>query len=156
MKYNHPPVIKAHDLGYFDQELSDAEKVLQEIQKNPVVTDKEDDEQGKKLEAVICDPEKFGKEEVKNLHRGTQAIIYSATDSLGKTSTLKVQVYIAGSNPYENAPLRYSRFISKKFLNTLDENSRWRTKEEYKEALETSLNRTEPVMTVEFQSGSTN
>ncbi len=156
VKYNHPPVIKARDLGYFDSELSDAEKVLKEIQKNPSVTDKEDDEKDLKLEAVISNPEKFGKEEVKNLHRGTQTVTYSATDSLGKTSTLKVQVYIASSNVYENAPLRYSRFISKKFLNTLDEDSRWRTKEEYKEALETSLNRTEPVMTMEFQSGSTN
>lgn len=156
VKYNNPPVIKARDLGYFDAELSDTEKVLKEIQKNPSVTDKEDDEKDLKLEAVISDPEKFGKEEVKNLHRGPQTVTYSATDSLGKTSTLKVQVYIASSNVYENAPLRYSRFISKKFLNTLDENSRWRTKEEYKEALETSLNRTEPVMTVEFQSGSTN
>ena len=120
------------------------------------MTDKEDDEQGKKLEVVITDPKAFGKEEVKKLHKGAQEITYSATDSLGKTSTLKVKVYIASSNAYENAPMRYSRFISKKFLNTLDENSRWRTKEEYKEALETSLNRTEPVMTVEFQSGSTN
>ena len=156
VKYNHPPVIKAHDLGYFDSELTDADKVLQDIQNNPSVTDKEDDEQGKKLEVVITDPKAFGKEEVKKLHKGAQEITYSATDSLGKTSTLKVKVYIASSNAYENAPMRYSRFISKKFLNTLDENSRWRTKEEYKEALETSLNRTEPVMTVEFQSGSTN
>lgn len=153
VKYNNPPVIKARDLGYFDSELFDAEKVLKEIQKNPSVTDKEDDEKDLKLEAVISDPEKFGKEEVKHLHRGPQAVTYSATDSLGKTSTLKVQVYIASSNVYENAPLRYSRFISKKFLNTLDEDSRWRTKEEYKEALETSLNRTEPVMTAEFRSG---
>lgn len=156
VKYNHPPVIKARDLGYFDQELADAEKVLKEIQKNPSVRDKEDDEKGLKLEAVISDPEKFGKEEVQKFHRGTQTVTYSATDSLGKISTLKVQIYIAGSNPYENAPMRYSRFISKKFLNTLDENSRWRTKEEYKEALETSLNRTEPVMTAEFRSGNTN
>ena len=156
VKYNHPPVIKARDLGYFDQELADAEKVLKEIQKNPSVRDKEDEEKGLKLEAVISDPEKFGKEEVQKFHRGTQTVTYSATDSLGKISTLKVQIYIAGSNPYENAPMRYSRFISKKFLNTLDENSRWRTKEEYKEALETSLNRTEPVMTAEFRSGNTN
>ena len=153
VKYNHPPVITARDLGYFDSELSNAEKVLKEIQKNPSVTDKEDDEKDLKLQAVISDPEKFGKEEVQKLRRGTQTVTYSTTDSLGKTSTLKVQVYIAGSNPYENAPMRYSRFISKKFLNTLDENSRWRTKEEYKEALETSLNRTEPVMTAEFRSG---
>lgn len=154
VKYNHPPVITARDLGYFDQELADAEKVLKEIQKNPKVKDQEDDEKGLEIKVMISDPEKFGKEEVKNLHRGTQVVTYSATDSLGKTSTLKVQVYIAGSNPYENAPMRYSRFVSKKFLNTLDENSRWRTKEEYKEALETSLNRTVPVMTTEFRSGS--
>lgn len=155
VKYNHPPVIKAHDLGYFDSELTDADKVLQDIQNNPSVTDKEDDEQGKKLEAVISDPEKFGKDDVQKLHRGKQYITYFATDSLGKSSSLKVEIYIAGSNPYENAPLRYTRFISKKFLYTLDKDSKWRNDPEYKKELEDSLNRTEPVMTVEFRSGST-
>lgn len=153
VKYNNPPVIMARDLGYFDQELSDAENVLKEIQKNPSVTDKEDDKKDLKLEAVISDPEKFGKEEVQKLHRGSQNITYSATDSFGKTSTLKVQVYIAGSNPYENAPLRYTRFISKKFLYTLDKDSKWRNDPEYKRELEDSLNRTDPIMTFEFKTG---
>lgn len=153
VKYNHPPVITAWNLAYFDKELSKPEKILKELQENPKVKDKEDDKKDLKIKSVISDPEKFGEAEVQKLHRGSQNITYSATDSLGKTSTVKVEIYIAGSNPYENAPLRYTRFISKKFLYTLDKDSKWRNDPEYKKELEDALNRTDPIMTFEFKTG---
>lgn len=80
---------------------------------------------------------------------GTTKIIYEVTDDNGLTTNKSVHVHVIDQNEPINRLGGYIRFISKEFLNTLLENSKWKTSE-LKILLEDSLNRYTPISTFKF------
>lgn len=149
VKYNNPPVLRSYNLSFYENQLvDDPEKVITEIKGNCNAEDKEDDEKKLPIKVDISKPEKFDINDIKEL--GIHKIEYSATDSLGKTSKLETEIFIASNNPYKDSPSKYVRFISKDYLYTLEEDGAWKKNNQLYRRLRDVLNKSEDESVMSF------
>lgn len=138
IRYNHPPVIKAFDLSFYQEEFKIApDKIKQSIIKNASATDIEDDAKHKVLTINIQKPNPM--ELSKMQSPGVYEVTYHTKDSLRKETTLTTHIYVANSNPYPKNHTQSVRFISKEYLYTLNANSIWKIKDDYNQYLTQSL-----------------
>lgn len=137
--YNEPPKIKAYHLSYFESEMKEEpDRVRKEIKENPTAKDKEDDERKIPLSVHMKEPCDISKMEKAGLYQVT----YQVKDSMGKETEVTIDIYVAKDDPYATADENFIRFISKKYLHTLKEDSRW-NQESYRNYLKESLDRSE-------------
>lgn len=80
---------------------------------------------------------------------GTTKIIYEVTDDNGLTTNKPINIHVIDQNESIHRQDGYIRFISKDFLNTLLENSKWKY-DELKALLEDSLCRDTPISIYRF------
>lgn len=139
--YNHPPKLHSNDLAYYLEDLKEnAQDILKEIIENCKAEDIEDDKQGLKISVSIMEPLPLKIEDLNS--PGKYKIVYRAVDSLGKETKLESEVYIAESSPYINSYICRVRFISKEYLYTLDQSSKWKNNQELNNKLVTQLEKT--------------
>ena len=155
VRYNVPPKIKAKNLTFFQSEiLENPNEVKRAIEEYPIATDLEDNQMGKTLKAFVQNPNPLDLTKMKNL--GSYQLTYQATDSLGKSTKKTIQIYVVDSNPYTHFKDQSIRFISKQYVNTLDNNSIWKSSSEYSSFLHSALEKedTDSGNTYLFNSGS--
>lgn len=82
----------------------------------------------------------MGLENVDQLEAGTYPITYSITNKVGDTYKKEVNIYVVDQLKDIEIP-DYVRYISHEFLDTLGENSKWRTETELNQRLTATTNK---------------
>lgn len=125
VKYNHYPRISSEDVFYYLKEEANQGKITaEELVGRALAEDEEDGDITGKLELKDFAPEEFMLQEES---KAEFQVTYQVTDAYRKTSykTVKVMVWDEEAAIAE-MPQYYVRYISEKYLDTLEENSVWR------------------------------
>lgn len=139
--YNNPPKLHSHNLAFYQEDISaKPQDILKEIQNNYNVEDIEDEKKGLKIPVSIINPSPLLIEKFNSV--GKYKIVYQAVDSLGKKTNLESEVYIAENNPFKDSYKCSVRFINKKYLYTLKEESKWKKDQKLNTQLTSQLGKT--------------
>jgi uncharacterized repeat protein (TIGR02543 family) len=131
VKYNNYPQIEAVEMYFYLKDDVNRGIITEaEVLGNGEAFDVEDKNWIKnKLELVGFDPQIFMMQSEENAEF---IIKYKVTDSFQKTSYQKAKVVVHDPNVKQAKKEKfYVRFISNKYLNTLEQNSSWRVAESY-------------------------
>ena len=138
---NEPPVINATDRTFFKGQTGvDAEELLRKV----TATDSEDGPLTDRVEIVQIDYQdgRIDKDVSKldTSKTGSFTITYTVTDNYKKTVTKTATIKVIDNQSVVNAGQTGSiRFINQKYLNTIKEQSIWKTNDEYNSLLKESL-----------------
>lgn len=148
IKYNNYPEISSEDIFYYLKEEANRGELTEEAFLNRAkADDKEDGDLTGKLELKDFDPGE--------LQRQTEAkaefsITYQVTDAFKKSTYKTVTVFIWDEDAaIAEMPKYYVRYISEKYLDTLEEHSTWREPENLA-YLKSILRNETPMETWEF------
>lgn len=123
--YNNPPTITAEDRWFYVSEDVTNERLMERVKAEDIedgdITDK----------AIIIS------NSVENHRKGEYEVTYEITDAYGKQAEITVRVYIVDDVAKGDDKITYIRFIDKEYINTLQENSEWRTPQRELELLQT-------------------
>ncbi|MFR1685909.1 MAG: InlB B-repeat-containing protein [Massilimicrobiota timonensis] len=139
---NEPPVIDATDRTFFKGQTGvDSEELLRKV----TATDSEDGSLTDRIEIVQIDYQdgRIDKNVTKldTSKTGSFTITYTVTDNYKKTVTKTATIKVIDNQSVVNAGKTGSiRFINQKYLNTIKEQSIWKTNDEYNSVLKDSLN----------------
>lgn len=148
VKYNHYPQISSEDIFYYLKEEANQGKITaEELIKRALAEDEEDGDITGKLELKDFAPQTLM---LQTEAKAEFKVTYQVTDAYRKTSykTVKVMVWDEDAAIAE-MPKHYVRYISEKYLDTLEENSAWREPENMA-YLRSVLGNETPVETWEF------
>lgn len=148
VKYNNYPEIDSDDVFYYMKEEANAGTITAEVLTGRAsAEDEEDGDLSSKLELKNFDPQKF---KLQTESKAEFDITYQVTDSYMKTTykTVKVMVWDDLAVTAET-PRYYVRFISEKYLDTLEEHSVWRKPQNFT-YLKRILNNKTPMETWSF------
>lgn len=138
---NEPPVIDATDRTFFKGQTGvDSEELLRKV----TATDSEDGSLTDRIEIVQIDYQdgRIDKNVTKldTSKTGSFTITYTVTDNYKKTVTKTATIKVIDNQSVVNAGKTGSiRFINQKYLNTIKEQSIWKTNDEYNSLLKESL-----------------
>lgn len=142
VKYNNPPTLKTDYLAYTVEELAErGDEILEEIKSDAFPADIEDDKRNLKLTPKMIDPDPLTLNYIKD--QGSHYVTFSVTDSGGKTTTSKAEIYITTGDPYNLKSKKTTRFISSKYMYTISKDSKWRKNSELWSYLEKTLKNNE-------------
>lgn len=138
---NEPPVITASNRTFFKGQNVDSEELLRKV----TATDSEDGSLTDRIEIVQIDYQdgRIDKNVTKldTSKTGSFTITYTVTDNYKKTVTKTATIKVIDNQSVVNAGKTGSiRFINQKYLNTIKEQSIWKTNDEYNSLLKKSLN----------------
>lgn len=128
VKYNHYPRISSEDVFYYLKEEANQGKITaEELIGRALAEDEEDGDITRKLELKDFAPQELM---LQIESKAEFPVTYQVTDAYRKTSykTVKVVVWDEDAAIAE-LPQYYVRYISRKYLDTLEENSVWREPE---------------------------
>lgn len=125
VKYNYYPTISSEDIFYYLKEEANQGKITaEELIGRAGAADKEDGDITGQLKLKDFDPQSF---KLQTQARAEFTITYQVTDAYRKTSYKNVKVMVWDEEAaIAEMPKRYVRYISEKYLHTLEENSSWR------------------------------
>ncbi|MCI9083081.1 MAG: InlB B-repeat-containing protein [Lachnospiraceae bacterium] len=148
VKYNNYPQIHSENIFYYLKEEADKGEITEKaLLARASAEDIEDGDITSKLRFRDFDPQNF---KMQTEAKAIFAITYQVTDAYKKTTykTIKVMV-LDGDAAAAEMPKYYVRYISKKYLNTLENNSIWREPQNL-EYLKSILNNKTPMETWVF------
>lgn len=148
VKYNHYPEISSEDAFYYLKEEANRGEITDSaLLGRASAEDEEDGDITVKLMLKDFDPQKI---KMQTQSKAEFDVIYQVTDAFRKTSykTVKLMVW-DGDAAAAEAPKYYVRYISEKYLDTLEENSTWREPENMA-YLKAMLRNETPMETWEF------
>lgn len=128
VKYNHYPEISSEDTFYYLKEEANRGEITGEaLIGRAQAQDKEDGDVTAKLALKDFDPQEI---KMQTESKAEFEVTYQVTDAYKKTTyrTVKVMVWDEDASIAE-MPKYYVRYISEKYLNTLEEGSTWREPE---------------------------
>lgn len=149
VKYNNPPEINCEDeYYYFKEEANRGEITAEALIGRAAADDVEDGEEiTAKLELVDFDPQEL---QMQTQYQEVFPVTYRVTDAYKKTTVRTVNVMVWDEEAYiAEQPKYYVRYISEKYLDTLEENSVWREPENMA-YLQNILSNETPMETWEF------
>lgn len=150
-KWDNGAIIEAYDRYYTLEEAKSGIITEEELLSHAKATDEElksstnqtgamkaGKDEKEHTSFTVCD---YQKEEFTELkHSAKISITYRAKDAIGNVTKKMIMVHVVdSSDTVETLEKKEVRFISRKYIETLDEKSIWRT-EEYKNVLEDALN----------------
>ncbi len=145
VKYNNYPTISSEDIYYYLKEEANRGEITEEkLVRKATAEDIEDGDISTKLKLWDFDPQEL---KMQSESKAEFSIMFQVTDAYKKTSykTVKVMVW-DGDAAKEEMPKHYVRFISEKYLDTLEKNSSWRRSENFSE-LKSILQNDSPIET---------
>ena len=128
VKYNHYPEISSEDTFYYLKEEANRGEITGEaLTRRAQAQDAEDGDVTAKLALKDFDPQEI---KMQTESKAEFEVTYQVTDAYKKTTyrTVKVMVWDEDASIAE-MPKYYVRYISEKYLNTLEEGSTWREPE---------------------------
>lgn len=123
--YNNPPTISAEDRWFYASEDVNTERLMERVKA-------EDVEDG-----TISDKAVIIASNVQNHLVGEYTVTYEIVDAYGKRAETTVSIHIVDDIVEGDDKTSYIRFIDKKYIDTLNENSEWRTPQLESELLKT-------------------
>lgn len=148
IKYNHYPKISSEDIFYYlKEEANRGEITAESLISRASAEDAEDGNVTGKLELKDFNPQLI---KMQTQIKAEFNVTFQVTDAYKKTSykTVKVVVWDEDAASTE-MPQQYVRFISEKYLNTLEENSAWREPQNFA-YLKSILRNERPIQTWVF------
>ncbi len=145
VKYNNYPEISSEDIFYYLKEEANRGEITEEkLIRRATAEDVEDGDISRKLKLRDFDPQEL---KMQTEPKAEFSIIFQVTDAYKKTAykTVKVMVW-DGDAAKEEMPKYYVRFISEKYLDTLEQKSIWRRPENFAE-LKSILQNDSPIET---------
>ena len=148
IKYNNYPEIRSEDtFYYFKTEANKGEITEETLEKRAIAEDIEDGDLTNKIELKDFDGQAI---KMQTESRAEFDLIYQVTDAYKKTSFKGVKLVVVDEDAaIAELPKHYVRYISKGYLNTLENNSTWRKLENYA-YLNQVLKNEEPMETWRF------
>lgn len=148
IKYNNYPEISSEDIFYYLKEEANRGELTEEAFLNRArADDKEDGDLTGKLELKDFNP---GELQQQTEAKAEFSITYQVTDAFRKTTYKTVTVFIWDEDAaIAEMPKYYVRYISEKYLDTLEEHSTWREPENMAYLVSILQNET-PMETWEF------
>lgn len=148
IKYNNYPEISSEDVFYyFKEEANKGEITADVLSKRATAEDVEDGDISSKLGLKDFDPQVI---KMQTESKTEFSITYQVTDAYKKTTCKTITLMIWDEDAViAEMPKYYVRYISEKYLDTLEENSSWREPENLAYLTEI-LNNETPVETWEF------
>ncbi len=148
VKYNHYPTISSEDIFYYLKEEANQGKITaEELIGRATAMDKEDGDITGQIELKDFDPQGF---KLQTQAKAEFTITYQVTDAYRKTSYKNVKIMVWDEEAaIAEMPKHYVRYISEKYLHTLEENSSWREPENMA-YLKSVLGNDSPVETWEY------
>lgn len=148
VKYNHYPKIQSEEVFYYlKEEANRGEITTESLLSQAKAEDAEDGDISGKLSLKEFDPQIL---QMQREPRAEFKAVYQVTDAYKKTSYKEVKLMVWDEEAeVQMAPQSYVRYISEEHLDTLEENSIWREREN-QEYLQAILRKQEPAETWAF------
>lgn len=130
IKYNNYPEIRSEDIFYYFKEEANKGEITEEnLTKRATAKDVEDGNLTDKIELKDFDGQVI---KMQTESRSEFVIIYQVTDAYKKTSYKTVKLVVVDEDAViAEMPKYYVRYISQEYLDTLENDSRWRERENY-------------------------
>ncbi len=124
IKYNHYPKIQCEDVYYYTKEEANRGEITKEaVLSYAKALDVEDGDITRNMTLEDFDPEKL---RLQTEAKAEFLVTYQVTDAYQKTSEKTVTLVVWDEGAATETPRRYVRYISKEYIDTLEEGSVWR------------------------------